>query len=123
MLEKITNRQVVRSINGMGSFKRSGSKGPVKLMYAINKNLEKMLEAIKPFETSKQELLDKYCEVLENGAVIPKKENRKALDSELGELLDIEIEVEVFEIPFALVEDVQMSSEEFDAIEFMIEKE
>lgn len=123
MTKKLTNREIIRSINGMNSFKRGGSKGPVKMMYAINKNIEKMLEAIKPFETSKQEILDKYCEVSENGAVIPKKEKRKELDSELGELLDIEIEVEVFKIPFSTVEDVQMSSEEFDAIEIMIEKE
>lgn len=123
MLQKLTNRQIIRSINGMGSFKKSNTKGPVKLMYAINKNLEKMLEAIKPFETSKQELINKYCEVLENGTVIPKEADKQKLDSELGELLDIEIEIEIFEIPIAMIEDVQMSGEEFDAIEFMVGKE
>ena len=51
MLNKFTNRDIVKAINGLNNFKKSNLRRPVRLMYAINQNLNKLGEAIEPFET------------------------------------------------------------------------
>lgn len=121
MLSKFTNRSIVKMINGLNNFKKSNQRRPVRLMYAINQNLNKLEEAIKPFETSRNEIVDKYCQVEESGKIIPLEGNKETVEKQLGELLEIEIEVDVSKIAFDVIKDMEMLGTEFDTIEFMIE--
>lgn len=45
------------------------------------------------------------------------------LESELGELLDgIEVDVDVYKIPISLIENIEASELEFEAISMMLEE-
>ena len=46
---------------------------------------------------------------------------KEIAESEMSELLDIETEVEISKIPLDMIESIEVSGDEFDAIDFMIE--
>lgn len=121
MLQKFTNRDLANTIIGLNNFKRGSSKKPVKLMYAINRNLDHLRTAVKPFETSRQEIISKYFEADETGKPVLIDGKKEIAESEMSELLEIEIEVEVHKIPLDMIDGIEVSGEEFDAIDFMIE--
>lgn len=121
MIKKMTNEDIITTINQLANFKRSKNKNPVKLMYLINRNLEHLKSAAKPFEDSRQEILSKYCEIRRSGEVVPLEGKKEIAESELKELLEIEIEVDIYQIPLKDIEEIELSGDEFDAIDFMIE--
>lgn len=121
MLQKFTNRDLANTIIGLNNFKRGSSKKPVKLMYAINRNLDHLRTAVKPFETSRQEIMSKYFETDKAGKLVPIDGKKEIAESEMSELLEIEIDVEVHKIPLDMIDGIEVSGEEFDAIDFMIE--
>lgn len=121
MLQKFTNRELANTIIRLNDFKRESSKKPVKLMYTINRNLDHLRNAIKPFEASRQEIVSKYYETNKNGKLAAIDGKKEIAESEMSELLDIETEVEISKIPLDMIESIEVSGDEFDAIDFMIE--
>lgn len=119
---KMSNRALVKTINGLLSFKNNGVRKPIKAIYAINHNIEMLDKAAIPFQESRKELIEKYCDKKENGDIVPKKGMEQKLESELGELLDgIEVDVDVYKIPISLIENIEASELEFEAISMMLE--
>lgn len=58
-----------------------------------------------------------------NGDIVPKKGMEQNLESELGELLDgIEVDVDIYKIPISVVENIEASELEFEAISMMLEE-
>lgn len=120
---KMSNRTLVKTINGLLSFKNNGARKPIKAIYAINRNVEMLDKAAIPFQESRNELIEKYCYKKKNGDIVPKKGMEQNLESELGELLDgIEVDVDVYKIPISLIENIEASELEFEAISMMLEE-
>lgn len=120
---KMSNRTLVKTINGLLSFKNNGTRKPIKAIYAINRNIEMLDKAAIPFQESRNELIEKYCDKKENGDIVAKKGMEQSLESELGELLDgIEVDVDVYKIPISLIENIEASELEFEAISMMLEE-
>lgn len=120
---KMSNRTLVKTINGLVSFKNNGTRKPIKVIYAINRNIEMLDKVAIPFQESRKELIEKYCDKKENGDVVPKKGMEQDLESELGELLDgIEVDVDIRKIPISLIESIEASELEFEALSMMFEE-
>lgn len=92
------------------------------MIYAINRNIEALDKAAIPFQESRNELIEKYCDKKKMVTLCPKG-NGANLESELGELLDgIEVDVDIYKIPISVVENIEASELEFEAINMMLEK-
>lgn len=126
----VKNDKLIMIFNGMSSIREK--KLPIKVGYAINKNLTALESCAKTYEEERKKILMEYCEI-ENGA--PKIENdeyvlrdRKGYADDMTELLGIENEVNIQMVTFEDLE--KCDNEKFDSLtpdelmimEFMIEE-
>lgn len=117
---KITNRQLLAIFNGISEIKKK--KLPVKLGYAINKNLGIMQDSAAAYNNERQGIVDKYCAKDENGEVKVKGTQYEFSDQtelnayleEMRELLDIENDLKIHTITIADIE--KCDSDKFDAL-------
>ena len=127
---KITNREIVKIFNGIRTIEEK--KLPVKLGFAINKNVKAMGIA-EAYDAERTKILDKYGQKDEDGQLeISGDEyvltDKKAYAAEMNELLGIESELQVHTVTLDEIE--KCDTEKFDALtpgeleilEFMIEE-
>ncbi len=125
---KLTNERIVNTINVLGEL--NNAKLPVKVAYAITKNINKINSELKPYNEEKAKLMDKYCEkdeegklnANEHGEVKIKEEHMEDWNRDIEELLSIENEIDIHMIQLddLLNSDYNISPAELAAIEFMI---
>lgn len=128
---KISNRQLIKIFNGIPAVRRKQL--PVKIGFAINKNIGAMESAAEAYSTEQRKILDKYCEKDEFGQFKTDGDeyvltDRKAYGEEMNELLGIENEIQIHTVSLDEIE--KCDSEKFDALtpdelslmEFMIEE-
>lgn len=123
---KITNRMLVESTPLIADVSRKQL--PVKVSYTISRNMDKIDEALKPYNTERRKLLEKYGEKDKTGK-LAEKDNTIQLDkSRIGDfkkdidtLLDIEINLDIRKFKLADIGDVNFSAAELRAIGFMID--
>lgn len=113
-----------------------GKKLPVRLSYAVSKNLKKLESEVKLIEKSRKELVEQYCEKDEEGNAkiannkyVFKDDNEKKFTHEYNEYLETETELDVHKILFTEIERTEeerydiLSPAELMGIGFMIEEE
>ena len=128
---KITNREIVKIFNGIRTVEEK--KLPVKLGFAINKNVKAMKGTAESYDAERTKILDKYGQKDEDGQLeISGDEyaltDKKAYAAEMNELLGIESELQVHTVTLDEIE--KCDTEKFDALtpgeleilEFMIEE-
>lgn len=129
MKKQLTNETIVNSINILGEL--NNAKLPIKVAYAITKNVNKINSEIKPYNIEKLKLLDKYAEknekgeiIIENGHFKIKEECVENWNKEIKELLEIENEIDIHMIKLddLLNSNYNISPAELSAIAFMIEE-
>lgn len=87
---KLKNKDVLNFVNGCASLREK--RLPVKLGYAIKKNLAAVSDAANAYDAERQELLEKYAaKGVENGQY--SIEDKEGFAKDLDELLAIETEV------------------------------
>lgn len=97
----LTNEAIVNTIAVLGEL--NNVKLPVKVAYAITKNINKINNELKPYNEEKAKLIDKYGEkdkegklkADEFGNVNLKKEYIGDWNRDIKELLSIENEIEI----------------------------
>lgn len=128
---KIKNRQMVAIFNGIPEIKKKQL--PIKVGFAINKNLAMMETVAKAYEEERAKILEKYCEKDENGQPVKNEGEYMLADREgyakgINELLDIETD---FAVHTVTLEDIEkcdtgkfdaLTPYELDLLEFMIEE-
>lgn len=128
---KITNREIVKIFNGIRTIEEK--KLPVKLGFAINKNVKAMRGIAEAYDAERTKILNKYGQKDEDGQLeISGDEyvltDKKAYAAEMNELLGIESELQVHTVT---IDDISRCDEDkFDALtpgeleilEFMIEE-
>lgn len=126
----MTNKEMLESVNRITAMQNRetenhekifGSK--VKVMYAIKKNKDTLTQLLKPYEESRKELLEE-CNKKEaqvNGWIDIKNDCKEKWEKGINELLEIEVEADVHMVKFAEIENLSMSMNDLEAIEFMIE--
>lgn len=128
---KISNRQLIKIFNGIPVVRKKQL--PVKIGFAINKNIGAMEGAAEAYTAEQRKILDKYCEKDEFGQFKTDGDeyvltDRKAYGEEMRELLGIENEIQIHTVSMDEIE--KCDSEKFDALtpdelslmEFMIEE-
>lgn len=126
----LSNERVVNTINALS--KLNNAQLPIKVAYAISKNVNKIESELKVYNTEKAKLVNKYGEkdkegklkVGENGNVSLKEEHIEDYNRDIKELLSIENEMDIHMIKLddLLNSDYNISPSELCAIDFMIEE-
>ena len=101
MVLKLSNERIVNTINVLGEL--SNAKLPVKVAYAITKNINKINSDLKAYNEEKAKLIDKYAEKDEEGKlkadeygnVTLKEEYIQDWNRDIAELLSIENEIDI----------------------------
>lgn len=126
----LSNERIVNTINALS--KLNNAQLPIKVAYAISKNVNKIESELKVYNTEKAKLVNKYGEkdkegklkVGENGNVSLKEEHIEDYNRDIKELLSIENEMDIHMIKLddLLNSDYNISPAELSAIDFMIEE-
>lgn len=125
----LSNEKVVNTINVLGEL--NNAKLPVKVAYAITKNINKINSELKAYNEEKAKLIDKYGEkdkegklkVDEKGNIPLKKEHIEDYNRDIKELLSIENEIDIHMINLddLLNSNCNISPAGLVAIDFMID--
>lgn len=118
---KITNRQVIEFINSVSANKLARKRLPVKVAYAISRNLDKMNNIITSYETARKTLLDQYAEKDEEGKAkvkdgnyVIQEDQKQAFSDEMKELLEVENEIDLHTINMDEVE--KCDTDKYDSL-------
>lgn len=124
----LSNERIVNTINVLGDL--NNAKLPVKVAYAITKNINKINSDLKAYNEEKAKLIDKYAEkdkegklkTDEYGNVTLKEEYIQEWNRDMAELLSIENEIDIHMIHLddLLNSNYNISPAELAAIDFMI---
>lgn len=126
---KLSNEKVVNTINALSNL--NNAQLPVKVAYAISKNVKKIESELKIYNAEKVKLMNKYCEKDEEGKlkadeygnVKIKEEHREDWNRDIKELLSIENEIDIHMINLddLLNSNYSISPGELSTIDFMID--
>lgn len=118
---KITNRQVIEFITSVSANKLASKRLPVKVAYAISRNLDKMNNIITSYETARKTLLDQYAEKDEEGKAkvkdgnyVIQEDQKQAFSDEMKELLEVENEIDLHTINMDEVE--KCDTDKYDSL-------
>ena len=91
----------------------------VKASYWIGKTTKKIIEELKTLNESRNDLVKKHG-IEKDGSFTVPKENVKAFNDEMKDLLKTEIEINIDQLPFEYVETVQLSPVDFINLAWLI---
>lgn len=124
----LSNERIVNTIDVLGEL--NNAKLPVKIAYAITKNINKINIELKAYNKEKIKLIDKYGEkdkegklkVDKKGNIPLKKEHIEDYNRDIAELLSIENEIDIHMINLddLLNSNCNISPSGLVAIDFMI---
>lgn len=125
---KLSNEKLLSDIPVLRNI--SQKELPVKVSYAIAKNLNKIEFELKVYENERTKLIDKYAlkddkgqvKVDDSGQIIFKDGCKEQWNKDIKELLAIENEVEIHKFNIALLEGHIMSASDIMCIDYMIEE-
>lgn len=127
---KLTNRKIVNDANFLGALTNKTGL-PIKVSYALAKNISKIEKELDIYNKERQKLLDKYCIkdeegknlVDENNQLKIADENLEAWNKDINDLLDIEIDIDIhkFNECDLLNRDCDLTPAEIMLIDYMIE--
>lgn len=128
MILNLSNERIVNTINTLGRL--NNAQLPIKVAYAISKNVNKIESELKAYNAEKAKLIDKYAvkdkegklKADEYGNVNIKEEHIEDWNKDVKELLSIENEIDIHMIQLddLLNSDYNISPAELAAIDFMI---
>ena len=127
---KITNRKIVNDANFLGALVHKTGL-PIKISYALAKNISKIERELEIYNKERQKLIDKYCVKDEEGKAIVDENNQLKIADEyleswgkdINELLDIEIDINIhkFSEEDLLNSNCDLTPSEIMLIDYMIE--
>lgn len=126
---KLSNEKILNTINILGNL--NNTQLPIKLAYAISKNINKIDIELKTYNDEKVKLINKYAEkdkegnVIsdEHGHIIIEEKHKEDWNNDISELLSIENEIDIHKIQLddLLNANYNISPAELSMIDFMIE--
>lgn len=125
---KLSNETILKTVNALRSLNEAQL--PIKVAYAISKNINKIECELKAYNTEKTKLIDKYAEKDEEGKlkadeygnVKIKEKEIEDWNRDITELLSIENEIDIHMIQLndLLNSNYNISPAELSVIDFMI---
>lgn len=127
---KITNRRIVNDSIFLASLMHR--QFPVKISYAISKNISKLESDLKIYNSEREKIINKYCKKDEEGNLVIDESNNYSIEEEyidicnkeLNELLDIEVDIDIhkFKLNDLLQCNLEVSPADLSLIDYMIEE-
>lgn len=125
---KLSNKEMLEKVNTLGEI--STRRLPVKVSYAIAKNIGKVDRELKHYYKERQKLIEEYCLKEDNGDLKIDKDQNYCIDPKLKadwekdikELQEIEVEIDIHKFKFDLLNGYEMTPGELMCIDFMIEE-
>lgn len=125
---KLSNERILTDIQKLRGL--SDKQLPVKVSYALAKNINKIESELKVYEKERAKLIDKYAEKDEKGQlksdeagqIMFKDGCREQWDKDIKELLTIENEVDIHKFKLGALEGYSMAAAELMLIDYMIEE-
>lgn len=127
---ELTIRQILNDTNSLAVI--SQKQLPIKVSYAIAKNIKKLESEIKIYNKEREKLINKYCIKDDEGKnVIDENNNLKIADEhlevwnkEINELMDIEVDIDIhqFNLDSLMYGNYDMTPAELMIIDYMIEE-
>lgn len=124
---KLTNKKIVT--DSMILMDISRKELPIKVSYALAKNISKIEKELEIYNSERQKLLDKYCikdengenKVDENNQLKIQEEYLKDWNQDIKELQNIELEIDIHKFKLEELNGYNMTPSELIAIDYMIE--
>lgn len=125
---KLSNERILRDIPRLSEI--SKKQLPVKVSYAIAKNIAKIEAELNVYNKEREKLLDKYAVKDEHGNISVDENNQIKIREEyitdwnrdIKELLSIENEVDIYKFSIDALEGYSMTPAELMIIDYMIEE-
>jgi len=123
---KLSNRELISNMQQLKVLAQRDL--PIKVSYAIAKNMRIIEDELKVYEEERQRLLEKHGKKDNEGELITDKQgqvnfkDKKAWDKDIKELLDIEVEIKFHKFNIKHLEGREISPGELIAMEHMIEE-
>ncbi|WP_024613660.1 hypothetical protein [Clostridium sp. Ade.TY] len=126
-MAKLTNKEIIEKVGMLGEI--SNRKLPVKVSYAIGKNISKIESELKHYNKGREKILDECCLKDEDGnlkiedgnySIDPEKMDK--WNKDMKDLQDIEVEIDVHKFKLDLLNGYDMSPSEMMSIDFMLEE-
>lgn len=123
------NSELIENINNVTAIVNRGEKLPVKLSFAITKNLKAMRALYNDYDPERMKLLKEHVEQNEDGTLkkdendnyIFKPEHVSKWQKEITELLDIDVEFTPYMVSIGNLGEFEISPEDLYNLDFMIE--
>ena len=127
---KMKNSEIVAFLNTCVSLREK--RLPVRLAYAIKKNMSSVQEAAAAYMDERKELVDRYAKKDENGEYLEEDncyimDDKAGFEKDMEELLGIETEVEIHTVSITVVEKCDddpkydaLTMEELGVIDYML---
>lgn len=118
---KLSNGKILNSIGTLS--KVSQMELPIKVSYAIAKNISKIENELKVYNAEKQKLIDKYTVKDEHGNLKISEEHQEAWTRDIEALVEIEVDIDIhkFSVEEFINFNCNISPGELMAIDYMIE--
>lgn len=126
---KLSNERIVNDANVLGAISQKNL--PIKVSYAIAKNIAKIEAEIKVYNKERQKLIEKYSVkdkegklLIEDNSIKIAPENVEEWNRDIKELLEIENEVDIHKFHISELENSNctMTPAELMLIDYMIEE-
>ncbi|AGK95638.1 hypothetical protein [Clostridium pasteurianum] len=124
---KFSNQELLKNIQEIGHV--SQKELPVKVSYAIAKNISKIESELKIYGKEREKLIDKYAQKVDgkplsdkNDQIIFKPECKEDWDKDIKALLDIESDINVHKFSFSELNGFKLSAADLMAIDYMIDE-
>lgn len=123
---KLSNKKLVDVIEGIGNIVNMTL--PVKVSYAILKNVTKIEKELEIYHKERERLVAKYGEKKESGNLKISEDGKVNIEDvegwnkEFNELLNIKVDIDIHKFKIDEIMDCNMSVVEIALIDFMIKK-
>lgn len=123
---KLTNKELLEKVPVLNEL--GARRLPVKVSYAIAKNMDKVERELKIYNVERKKLIDEYCLRNQDGNlkitdgnydIDPNRINE--FNNAIDDLQNIEVEFDVHKFNICLLEGFEMTPNELMQIDFMIE--
>lgn len=123
---KMTNQELLGNVQKLSGVAQKQL--PVKVSYAISKNISKIESELKVYDKERQKLIEKYAEKDEQEKVVSdekgqiKFKDKDSWDEDIKALLDIENEIDIHKFSIDELNGFNISPAELQAIDYMIDE-
>lgn len=118
------NSEVIKLYQGLNKLRESDKTFPVKVGFAIARNINKITPTVEDFEKARMDIIQANCTPSDDGITYyaDTQEKREYVNKELTDLSEVDnCDIKLHKIFLSDIENMSLSIEEIEALYLMIE--